>query len=92
MKWLYSHFSTCLKIKKKLTHEWYTIEGNVSVSLESVGVVPDKPNDHDSAYGYTVIKCQFIKANKLFSELKVELTGGRRVLGSVIGSDKRCNY
>ena len=91
MKWLYSRFSTCLKIKKKLTHEWYTIEGNVSVSLVSVRVVPDKPNELGSAYGYNVIKCQLIKAHKLFSELKVELIGGRRVLASVIGSDKRCN-
>ena len=54
-----------LEDKKNLTHEWYTIEGNVSVCLVSVRVVPDKPNELGSAYGYNVIKCHLIKANKL---------------------------
>ena len=58
---------------QNLTHKWYADDGNVAGSLESLRLVLDKLYEHDSAFGYNVIKCHLItkpefvqKANKFF--------------------------
>ena len=58
----------------------------------------DKLYEHGGALVYSVIKCHFItkpeffqKSNNVFAGLDVAVIEGHRVLGSVFGSDKRCN-
>ena len=59
----------------------------------------DKLYEHGGAFGYNVIKCHLItkpdvvqKANKVFSGLDVDVSGGSRFLRSVIGSDKKLQH
>ena len=83
---------------RNLTHKWYADDGNVEGSLESQRSVLDKLYEHGGAFGYSVIICHLItkpdfvlKANKVFSELDVDVIEAHRILDSVIDSDESCN-
>ena len=83
---------------QSLTHKWYADDGNVASSLESLQIVLDKLYECGGLFSHNVIKCHLIakpevvqEAKKVFSGLGVDNIESHRVLGSVNGSDEKCN-
>ena len=84
---------------ENLCQKWFADDGNAVSKLDQLRIVLENVIKHGKHFGYHAkpSKCKLIvkngleeKAKKVFKGLNVEIVGGSRVLGSVIGSEEDC--
>ena len=80
-----------------VTQKWYADDGNAAGSIPLLSKLYHDLKEIGPHFGYKVIKCHLItkpdfeqRARDLFANEDVEVIKGHRVLGSVIGTEERC--
>ena len=80
-----------------VTQKWYADNGNAAGSIPLLSKLYHDLKEIGPLFGYKVIKCHLIKkpdfeqrARDLFANEDVAVINGHRVLGSVIGTEERC--
>ena len=80
-----------------VTQKWYADNGNAAGSIPLLSKLYHDLKEIGPHFGYKVIKCHLItkpdfeqRARDLFANEDVEVINGHRVLGSVIGTEERC--
>ena len=77
-------------VNEGVLRKWYADDGNVAGSIESLRNLFGKLKLHGPA-SYNITECHIITKDSSLDKAKVELVGGHRILGSVIGSSEACH-